>query len=58
LNDEANLSVLDRGFAQAVAAQFERDRALSKPITRPEWERRPWSEKLLENALALFRSQI
>ena len=46
LNDEANLNVLDR------------DRAQSRSITLDQWRHRPLKEKLLENALALFRSQI
>ena len=58
LNDEANLNVLDAGFAAALTQTFERDLAASRRVSLDEWRRRPWREKLLENALALFRSQI
>ena len=58
LNDEANLNVLDRGFARALTETFERDRAQSRRITLEEWLRRPWKERVLESAAALFRSQI
>ncbi len=58
LNDEANLNVLDRGFALALTETFERDRAQSRRITHEEWLRRPWKERVLESAAALFRTQI
>src|SRR5262245_58442970 len=58
LNDEANLNVLDRDFAQALTRTFERDRVLSRRITLEEWLRRPWRERMLEKAASLFRSQI
>jgi cardiolipin synthase A/B len=58
LNDEANLNVLDRGFARKLTETFERDRAQSRRITLEEWLRRPWKERMLEKVAALFRSQI
>ena len=58
LNDEANLNVLDRDFARALTATFERDRAQVPPDHASEWLRRPWKERVLESAAALFRSQI
>jgi cardiolipin synthase len=58
LNDEANLNVLDRGFAQRQAADFERDLARSRRITLAEWESRPWTEQFKERFFALFRSQL
>ncbi|MET0620668.1 MAG: phospholipase D-like domain-containing protein [Thermoanaerobaculia bacterium] len=58
LNDEANLNVLDRGFAGQLTETFERDRAKARRITLQEWLRRPWKERVLEKGAALFRSQI
>ena len=37
---------------------FETDLARSKRVTREAWEQRPWSEKLLEHAAALLRTQL
>nr|WP_310569115.1 cardiolipin synthase [Gemmatimonas sp.] len=58
LNDEANLNVYDREFAATQIADFEADRARSRRITLEEWRTRPWYEKLVEHAAALFRSQL
>jgi cardiolipin synthase len=58
LNDEANLNVLDAGFAQRQLADFERDLTRSRRITLEEWENRPWTEKAKERFFALFRSQL
>ena len=57
-NDEANLNVLDRGFARALTGSFERDRAKSRRVTHQKWLRRAWKERLLESAASIFRSQI
>jgi cardiolipin synthase A/B len=58
LNDEANLNVLNPAFARALTETFQRDLAQSRRITLAGWLGRPWKEKLLENAAALFRSQL
>jgi cardiolipin synthase len=58
LNDEANLNVLDTAFAQEQIGQFRKDRAKSRPITLEAWRRRPWTEKHLEHAAGLLRSQL
>jgi cardiolipin synthase len=57
-NDEANLNVYDRAFAQAQARIFAADLARSRRITLEEWERRPWSEKLWEHTMGLLSSQL
>ncbi len=46
LNDEANLNVLDAGFAGEQAAVFERDKARSRRVTLEEWRHRSLYEKL------------
>lgn len=58
LNDEANLNVLDAGFARRQTGIFEQDLAKSRRVTLQEWQDRPWSEKLWENAAALLRVQL
>jgi cardiolipin synthase A/B len=58
LNDEANLNVLEAGFAGRQVADFERDLARSHRITLEEWEGRPWTEQFKERFFALFRAQL
>ena len=58
LNDEANLNVVDADFARRQLGILEADLARSKAITLEQWESRPLSEKLLEHAAALLRTQL
>jgi cardiolipin synthase len=58
LNDEANLNVLDAGFAAEQIRQFDRDKARSRRISQEAWRRRPRMERALEHAAGLFRSQL
>ena len=58
LNDEANLNILDGGFARAESNAFDQDIAHSIPVTLESWRRRPWTEKLAERFAALLRSQL
>ena len=58
LNDEANLNIYDRAFAQRQIEIFEADLKSARRITYEEWKNRPWAEKLIEHTLALFRSQM
>ncbi len=58
LNDEANLNIYDHAFAQRQIDIFEDDLKKSRQITYEAWQRRPWSEKLLEHTMALLRSQM
>ena len=58
LNDEANLNIYDREFALQHSAIFARDLQQARPIDYRRWQKRPWSEKLLENMAELFRSQL
>jgi cardiolipin synthase len=57
-NDEANLNVYDRDFAQAQERIFAADLARSRRVTLEQWERRPLAEKLLEHAMGLLSSQL
>jgi cardiolipin synthase len=58
LNDEANLNVYDRAFAERVTRVFERDLRRARRISFEEWQRRPWHEKALERASALLSPQL
>jgi cardiolipin synthase len=58
LNDEANLNVYDRQFAQRQIADFEADLARSRPVTFEEWAGRPWHERAWETFLGWFGAQL
>jgi cardiolipin synthase len=58
LNDEANLNVFDKEFAQEQTRIFEADLARSKVITLHAWRKRPLMEKLLEHFASLFGSLL
>ena len=58
VNDEANLNVYDRDFAAEQARIFAEDLKRSRRVTLEEWENRPLTEKLWENTLGLFSSQL
>ena len=58
LNDEANLNVLNRDFAQRQIAIFKKDKERARLITLEEWRKRPLREKILEHAAGLLRSQL
>ncbi len=57
-NDEANLNVHDRSFAQRLEQTFENDRKRCTQITFESWRSRPWTTKLADQACALFRFQM
>lgn len=58
LNDEANLNVLDRKFAQLHSRVFSEHLAKSREITLAEWQRRPLFEKVIGNMAGVFSSQL
>ncbi len=58
LNDEANLNIYNRAFAQRQIDIFEDDLKRSRQITYEAWQRRPWGEKLLEHTMTLLRAQM
>ena len=58
VNDEANLNVYDRDFGAEQARIFAEDLKRSRQVTLEEWQNRPWKEKLWENTLGLFSSQL
>lgn len=54
LNDEANLNVLDAGFAKKQIEMFATDLAHSKAITLEAWKHRPLAEKATESFVTIF----
>jgi cardiolipin synthase A/B len=58
INDEANLNVLDKDFAEAQIKVFELDKSKSRQMTSADYQKRPCHIKLLENLAGLFRSQL
>jgi cardiolipin synthase len=57
-NDEANLNVMDGGFARVQSRLFEDDLKRSRRISLEAWQNRPWTEKLVEHAARLLGSQL
>ncbi|AUT59371.1 cardiolipin synthase [Paraburkholderia terrae] len=58
LNDEANLNIYDEAFARLQTQIFADDLAKSKRVTLDDWNRRPWTRKLVDRAVALLDSQL
>jgi cardiolipin synthase len=58
LNDEMNVNVLNREFAQEQVEIFSRDKARSKEVTLQEWENRGLWEKIRGRIAAVGRSQM
>ena len=58
LNAEANLNVLDAGFAAEQVRAFDADRGKSRQVTYQLWKKRPLRERLLERFSQLFSSQL
>lgn len=58
LNDEANLNILDRGFANDQAGMFLEDMKRTREITYEQWKSRPLWEKITERLAGVLRSQL
>jgi len=58
LNDEANLNIFDSAFALDQVRIFEDDKAHSTRVSLQDWINRPWTDKALEHAAGLLRSQL
>ena len=58
LNDEANLNVYDKQFAEQLEDVFEADLGRSKRITFEMWKERPLRQKLMEKLSSLLSSQL
>jgi cardiolipin synthase len=58
LNDEANLNVFSRPFAEEQTCLFEQDKARSHEVTYQEWKHRGFWSRFMEVITAPFRSQL
>lgn len=58
LNDELDLAVYDRGFAEKLEQMFAADLAKSRPYTYEQWLRRPITKRFTEWLLAPIRTQL
>ncbi|MFM9436143.1 cardiolipin synthase A/B [Janthinobacterium sp. CG_23.3] len=58
LNDEANLNVFDRAFAERQIAIFEADLLRSKNVTLQDWQNRPLLQKGLDQLASLVGAQL
>jgi cardiolipin synthase A/B len=58
LNDESNLNVYNKEFAERQLADFKVDLERTRQITFQEWESRPWMEKTWEHSLKIIRPQL
>ncbi len=58
LNDEANLNIYDRRFAQQMTAVFDADLQQTRPYTYEDWANRPWRERLMETVVLPIKSQL
>jgi cardiolipin synthase len=57
-NDEANLNVLDAGFAAEQERIFQDDLKRSRRVTLEEWQGRPWTQRALDTLADLVSSQL
>ena len=52
-NYELNVVVLDQAFGREMESAFEEDLRDSKEVTREQWRRRPWADRIKEFAARL-----
>jgi cardiolipin synthase len=57
-NDEANLNVLDVGFAAEQRRIFEADLKRARRVTLEEWRARPWTQKAWDTVMDTLSSQL
>jgi cardiolipin synthase len=58
LNEEANLNVYDKAFAERLEDVFEQDLERSRRITYESWKNRPWYVKAMEEVSSSIASQL
>jgi cardiolipin synthase A/B len=58
LNDEADLHVLDAGFAAQLLRTFESDKAKSRPLSEKDLKKRNIVSRALDHFFGLFRAQL
>jgi cardiolipin synthase len=58
INDEANLNVLDEGFARRQLEVFEADWVRSTPVSAAKFAKRPWWQRLSTWTVSLIGKQL
>ena len=58
INDEANINILDPGFAAALTKTFEADKTNSRLLSAAEFRGRNVFSKFFDHLFGLFRSQL
>ncbi|MGF6275132.1 cardiolipin synthase [Massilia sp. UYP11] len=58
INDEANLNVMDEGFAMQMSEIYEHDWARATPVTEHKFAKRPWWQRLATWAASLVDKQL
>ena len=58
INDEVNINIIDAAVARDFLKSFNDDVAHSKPLTREDFEGRPFYIKALDHICGAFRSQF
>ncbi|HXH31957.1 MAG TPA: phospholipase D-like domain-containing protein [Bacteriovoracaceae bacterium] len=58
LNDECNLNAIDEKWARHMVEIFAQDKRKAREVTYEMWNQRPLSEKVIEQAARIMRSQV
>jgi cardiolipin synthase len=54
LNDEMNVAIADRPFAERLERDFEQDLKASRRLDPNQWRRRPFMQKVREHFWSYF----
>jgi cardiolipin synthase len=57
-NDEGNVGILDTGFTARMSDIFANDVSHSNRLEKEQWNKRPFSEKVMERFFSLFRRRL
>jgi cardiolipin synthase len=58
INGEANLNVLNGGFAATLVRSFEKDKSNSRQVTMEDLKKRNWISKGFDHFMGFFRAQL
>jgi cardiolipin synthase len=58
LNDESNINVHDRAFAEHMTDVIESDIGRSRELTLREWQQRPWRQRAFDWLSAQLGEQL
>lgn len=58
LNDESNINIHDRDFAEHMTGVIESDLARSREVTLQQWQQRPWRQRVFDWLSAQASGQL